>query len=136
VRVVEALADLHHGVASHGDRIGLAALAGPIEDRAQVLALHVLERDEVAVADFTELEDLGDVRVGQLNRDLRLVDEHRDELVVLGDDGRMRLTATALEALHTEGLALKTSAMPPTFTRSRSRYFPKGMGFFTAFLPC
>ncbi len=52
-------------------------------------------------------------------------------------DGRMRLTATRRSKPSTpKAFALKTSAMPPTFTRSRSRYFPKGMGFFTAFLPC
>jgi hypothetical protein len=68
----------------------------------------VLQRDEEAVLDLTEVEDLGDVRVLQLHGDLRLVDEHRDELLVLGDvrqdafDGEQ-----PLEALDAEGLGLE-----------------------------
>jgi hypothetical protein len=52
---------------------------------AQIAALEVLEkREEVLVADPADLEHLGDVDVLQLDRDLRLVDEPRDELLVLG----------------------------------------------------
>ena len=47
-------------------------------------------------------------------------------------DGRIRFTATRRSKPSTpKALALKTSAMPPTLIRSRSRYFPNGMGFFT-----
>ncbi len=83
--VVEALADLHDDVASLLDGHDLALAAQAVEDRAQVLAVDVLERDEITVVDLTEVEDLGDVRVLELHGDLRLVDEHRDELFVLGD---------------------------------------------------
>jgi len=62
--------------------------------RAEVAPVHVLQGDEVAVVDFAEIEDLRDVGVVQLDGDLRLVDEHRDELFVLSDVRRMRLTAT------------------------------------------
>ncbi|MEZ4335977.1 MAG: hypothetical protein R3B82_05055 [Sandaracinaceae bacterium] len=85
VGVVEPLADLHDRVAGHGHRDGLAALASPVEDRPEVLPVDELHRDEERVRDLTEVEDLGDVRVRQLHGDLRLVDEHRDELLVLRD---------------------------------------------------
>ena len=55
------------------------------ERAAQVAALDVLEREEVLVADAADLEDLRDVDVLELDRDLRLVDEARDELRVGGE---------------------------------------------------
>ena len=95
-------------VAGHRDRQLLAARARAVEDRAQVLAVHVLERDEVAVVDLAEVEDLGDVRVRELHGDLRLVDEHRDELFVLRDARQDALDRHhALEALHAGGLRLE-----------------------------
>ena len=79
-----------------------------IEDAAQVPAVDVLEGDEVAVVDFAEVEDLGDVGVLQLHRDLRLVDEHRDELFVLRDARQDALERDdALEALDADGLGLE-----------------------------
>src|SRR5262245_33049940 len=48
-------------------------------------------------------------------------------------DGRMRLIAMIFSNPSTPKLlALKTSAIPPTLIRSRSRYFPNGMGWRTA----
>jgi hypothetical protein len=62
-----------------------AALArGHGQEPPQIAALEVLEGEEVLVADPADLEHLGDVDVLQLDRDLRLVDEPRDELRVLG----------------------------------------------------
>ena len=49
---------------------------------AQIAAVDILECEEVLVADPSDLEDLCDVDVLQLDRDLRLVDEPRDELLV------------------------------------------------------
>ena len=63
----------------------LLALAEQRERAAQIAALDVLEREEVLVADATDLEDLRDVDVLELDRDLRLVDEARDELRVGGE---------------------------------------------------
>ena len=69
VRVVEPLADLHDDEAGLRDRHRLAALAAQRSKmRAQVLAVDVLERDEVAVVDLAEVEDLGDVRVAAAGR--------------------------------------------------------------------
>ena len=45
--------------------------------------------------------------------------------------GRMRLTASRRSKPSTpKAFAFQTSAMPPTFTRSRSQYFPNWIGFF------
>ena len=108
VGVVEALTHLHGDVASHGHGHGLAALARAVEDRAQVLALHVLHRDEVALAHLPQVEDLSDVRVRELHGDLRLVDEHDDEFLVLRDGGQDALQRNeALEAFDAEGLGLE-----------------------------
>jgi hypothetical protein len=108
VRVVEPLADLHDDEAGLRDRHRLALRARAIEDRAHVTSVDVLERDVIAVVDDTEVEDLSDVRVVQLDRDLRLVDEHADELLVLRDVGQDPLDRDQpLEALHAVGLGAK-----------------------------
>ncbi len=108
VGVVQPLADLHHHPAGHRHRQRVAAAAHAVEDRAQVAAVHVLQRDEEASLDLTEVEDLRDVRVLKLHGDLRLVDEHRDELFVLGDVRQDALDGQqALEALHPECLRLE-----------------------------
>ena len=86
----------------------LRHLPAAIEDRAQILAVHELERDEERVLDFAEIEDLSDVRVVELHRDLRFIDEHLDELFVLGNVGKDALDREqALEAFDTEGLGLE-----------------------------
>src|SRR5581483_74967 len=57
---------------------------------------------------FTEVEDLADVGVVQLNRDLRLVDEHGDEFFIFGDVRQDALDGEqALEALDAERLGLE-----------------------------
>src|SRR6185437_3396056 len=68
VRVVETLEDLRDREAGHRDRHLLLDLAETILDLEQVLAPDVLHRDEVGAGDATELEDLADVRVGELTR--------------------------------------------------------------------
>ena len=65
------------------DRLLLRAAA--LEDGAHVLAVDVLHRDEVLAVRARELVDARDVAVAQDARDLRLVDEHLDEVVVLGE---------------------------------------------------
>ena len=119
VRVVQALADLHDDVAGHARSAAtspLLRMRSKID--AQVAAVHVLEGDEEAVLDLTEVEDLGDVRVLQLHGDLRLVDEHRDELFVLGDvrqdalDGQQTLEPLDAECLGLEDLG-HTSDVDP-----------------------
>ncbi len=114
VRVIQALAKLHDEVADllHGH--GLPALAKVIEDAAQVAPVDVFERDEKAVVDFAEVENLGDVRVLQLHGDLRLVDEHRDELFVLRDARQNALERNnPLEPLNADGLGLEDLGHAP-----------------------
>ena len=85
--------------------MGSPTLPAAVEDGPQVAAVDVLERDVVAGVDDAEVEDLRDVRVVQLNRDLRLVDEHADEVLVLRDVRQDALDRDqALEALDTVGL--------------------------------
>jgi hypothetical protein len=48
------------------------------------VAAHVLHGHEVLFVDLTQLEDLHDVRVAQLGRDLGLIDEHLGERGVAG----------------------------------------------------
>src|SRR4029079_2449864 len=68
---------------SHRGRYVRLPLAQAIGDLEQILAPDVLHRDEVRAVDAAELEDLADVRVRELPGDLRLVDEHLDEVAVL-----------------------------------------------------
>ena len=105
VRVVEALAHLHDHEARLRDGHRLAAVAAAVEDAAEVTAVDVLEGDVVAGVDDAEIEDLGDVRVVQLDGELRLLDEHADELFVLRDVREDPLDRDQpLEALDAKGL--------------------------------
>jgi hypothetical protein len=95
-------------------RYRLALVAAAVEDGAQIAAVNVLEGDVVRLLDHAEVEDLGDVRVVQLNRDLRLVDEHLDELFVLRDVRQDALDGNqALEALYAVGFGTKYLGHPP-----------------------
>ena len=108
VRVVQPLANLHDHEAHLSLGHGLGVPVQVVEDAPQVAPVDILEGDEVRVVHLTEIEDLGDVRVLQLHRDLRLVDEHRDELFVLGDVGEDALERNdSLEALHAHDLCLE-----------------------------
>ena len=80
MRVVEALGELLNDVSR--DPVGQAEadLRCLLQHAQEVDSLDVLHREEVGVADGTEVEHLDDVRVVEAERDLRLVDEHRDEL--------------------------------------------------------
>jgi hypothetical protein len=61
-----------------------AALGPPprARDRRQVLTGEVFHRDVVGARVLTEVEDLHDVGVRELNNDARLVEEHLDEGLV------------------------------------------------------
>ena len=84
------------------------AQAQAILDLEQVLAPDVLHRDEVRAVDATELEDLADVRVRELTRDLRFIDEHLDEIAILAHRGQDSLDRDdLLEALDAVRLGLE-----------------------------
>ncbi len=57
-------------------------------DPAQAVAVHVLHRDEVRALVLTQLEDLHEVRVREQGRHPRLVQEHLDRCVILGEEGQ------------------------------------------------
>ncbi len=80
--VVERLRELTHDVDGELLRERLAEATAATQERREVHARDVLHRDEVGVVRATEIEDLDDVRVRERDRDLRLVDEHLDELRV------------------------------------------------------
>ena len=69
----------------------LLLLPAALEDGAQVLAVDVLHRDEVLAVRARELVDARDVAVAQQAGDLGLVDQHLDEVVVLGEVGEHAL---------------------------------------------
>src|SRR5688572_6181441 len=49
------------------------------------LAVEILHRDEVVTIDLADLVRLNDVRMIEASSDARLVDEHRDELGLVGE---------------------------------------------------
>ena len=65
----------------------------------------MLHRDEVLAVRARELVDARDVAVAQHARDLRLVDEHLDEVVVLGEVREHALDRDEVRlAVRVEGL--------------------------------
>ncbi|CAM4315396.1 hypothetical protein COSO111634_37100 [Corallococcus soli] len=90
VRVVQPPAHLHYDEDRDGDgQGGHAALDGALEDTVEGLAVHELHGEEVLTVHPAEVEDLGDVAVGERGGDARLADEHGDEgliVRVLGED--------------------------------------------------
>ena len=123
-RVVGVVERLQHLADDEGRQLGgmpRPLLRGDSQEPERIEAIDVLERDVVLAVHLAELENLHDLRVGELGGQLRLVDEHRDEARVgrevrqdpLDDDD-------LLKPCDEEIFARKTSAMPPTASRSSS----------------
>ena len=101
--------------------IGQRQLLAPAarEERGEVEPVHVLHRHVVGVGGAcappssvpgrdAEVEHLHDVRVRQAHRELRLVDEHVDELLAAGELRQDALDdEDLLEALDAEALGLE-----------------------------
>jgi hypothetical protein len=105
VRVVEPLTHLGADPRAHRGGHLLPHLPEAVHDLEQVFAPDVLHRDVVRVGDLPELVDRNDVRVRQLPGDLRLVDEHLDEIFILRHRRQDPLDRQdLLEALHAERL--------------------------------
>ena len=83
VRVVQPLAHLDRDVAAR-TAVGSDGMpsARALEHLRERLAVDELHREEVLAVDLSEVEDLGDVAVGEAHHDPRLVDEHPDELLL------------------------------------------------------
>jgi hypothetical protein len=101
VRVVEpggGVGDDADGVAQREEVADGEAALG---DLAQVLAVDVLHGDEVLAVALAQVEDLDNVRVVEGRGDAGLVEEHLDELVIVGVDGEDALDDELFaEALH------------------------------------
>ena len=85
VGVVKSFEDLHGDVTRHVHSELGSLLTDSFEDLAGVLSRDILESDEVTARCFSEVKNLGDVGVVELAGNFGFVDEHRDELGVLGD---------------------------------------------------
>ena len=82
VGVMQARGQLHadEGDEIKGDReLKIGALD---QDLVQVFAVDELHGDVIDVFDSPEIEGLADVHMGELDRDLGLIDQHVDELLV------------------------------------------------------
>jgi hypothetical protein len=85
MRVVESAAHLGHDERGDVDGDGLLELGAAAHHAVRVGALDELHRDEVGLVDLSEVERLRDVHVREQHRDLRLLDEHLREVLVLGE---------------------------------------------------
>ena len=102
---MQTLADADDDREHFGQRNRLLGFAHPLEQRMNVLAVHVLHGEEVASVDDPELEDLDDVRVLQRRRQPRLVEKQVHHLLVEGavladalDDGELLESLNAARA--------------------------------------
>ena len=116
MRVMQRIGDLHRRV--NGDLNRQPSLASilalhAIENGAQILAVDVLHRDEEVLVFPREIEDRHDIGVLELHRDLRLIDEHRDELLVLRDARQNALHRDeSLEPFNAKGLGFENFGHP------------------------
>ncbi len=82
VRVMQS----RRGVSDHGEDVAERDLAAQrsraMQERAHRLAVHVLHREEVRVAELSDVVDLRDVRVVELRGEARLFEEHLHEVRV------------------------------------------------------
>ena len=85
-------------------------------------------RDERRLADLADLERVDDVLVLELRQHARLVQEHRDVLLVVGQVRQDALDRDDRLPGRVMSRAFRISAMPPMLMRSSSSYLPKGMG--------
>ena len=123
VGVREALADLERDVDRGLDRKVAARLLDVLDDRLEVRPVDELHDDEVRVVADADVEDLDAVRVRELRREARLVEEHRDELLLRRQVRQDALDGDLLLKPWRPSLsARKTSAMPPDSSFSMTRY--------------
>jgi len=106
--VGESFADLGGDVDRFRYRELPAKLAQIFGDGLEVSAVHELHDDEVRVVAHTDVEHLDHVRVAQEGAETRLVEEHRDELLLLAQvrkdalDGDLLLEALDSSAFGAE----------------------------------
>ena len=114
----------------HGHFAQRGAGAQRLEHAGERLSVHELHGEEGLAVYLPEVEDLRDVAVAESHRDLRLVDEHRDELFVLRDvrqdplDGDELFEATRPRRPREEDLAHAALAETP-----HERVAPEALSF-------
>ena len=99
VRGVQAGAELPRDV----DRLVHRQVADPLQQRREVLAVHVLHGQEVAAFDLADVVDAADVRVRDLPREAHLRVEPREERLVARDALRKELQRDGLPELEVVG---------------------------------
>ena len=87
MRIIEPLAHLAHNVANASDVELLIHPHATVEDDPQVVPRHVFHGNVVIAIDISKVVYLRNVCMVELHGEFRLVDEHRDELFVLGNRG-------------------------------------------------
>ena len=114
MRVVECGGHFARDVDGERDGQREIELASGAEDRLQVGPFDIFHRDEVAARlNLAEVVDVHDVRMVQLGRELRLVGEHRDELVIVRDVRQDLLDRDdLLEAFHAGAARAKELGHP------------------------
>ena len=130
VRVVQRRADADADVAPRRRAGRVRCLCdGRAHDLAQVLAVHVLHREEVAVVDDADVVDLRDVRVLERRGEARLVEEQLRDLASSRRSSRMRLTTTIFsKPTMPVARARNSSAMPPDARWRSTVYLPNRSG--------
>ena len=99
VRRVQARAELARDL----DGLVDGETPDPLEQRREVLAVHVLHREEVAAFDLADVVDAADVRVRDLPREPDLGVEAREEALVRGDRLGQELQGDGLSELQVVG---------------------------------
>ena len=96
VRVVQRLARGDEDGGDLGGRQRRAELVGAAPQRREILAVDVLHRQVIGVTVAAEVVDVNDVRMVERGGDLRLVEEHVDEVGLLGEVRQDALDRDAL----------------------------------------
>ena len=116
VRVGQAFADAHADQARFFDGKWQVVFATKLDDALEIGAIDVLHDDEVGVVADANVEHLHAVGVRQVRTDARLVQEHADELLLLGQVRKNALDGDdLLEALEPRALgSVKLLPFPRT----------------------
>ena len=104
---------------------------GQVVETCRLLAGLFPEADIFAVraVDATELEDLADVRVSELSRNLRFIDEHLDEVAVLAHRREDPLDGDdLLETFDAVGLRFEDLGHPADTDSVEQKVFPERNG--------
>ena len=135
VRVVERGGEARGDEQRQLDAEGMILFLSALDDRLQIVAIDVLHGDVIRAADLPEVVDVNDVVVVELRGQLRFIDEHLDEFLVVREvrqdlldrDDLLKSLFSALPRLphfgHAAGGDLfKEHVRPETHAVSRLRF--------------